>query len=123
MILQPLSGYLHHMHYMKHQRRGPVSYAHIAFGRSLMLLGVINGGLGLQLAGAGMKLVTAYAVVSAIMGVAYAGIKGITSFRKRKAAAVGGKGIKIPGSSGSKEPFSPKVEAHEMARRDGNARN
>lgn len=119
MLLQPVLGALHHSYYVKNQSRGPVSYAHIAYGRILMLLGVINGGLGLQLADAGMSLVTAYAVIAAIMGVLYVGIKGMTSFRKRKAGGnlESGKGLKLSSSDRSKEPFSPQGEQFEMPRR------
>lgn len=84
MVLQPVFGWLHHMHYVKNQARGPVSYAHIAYGRILMLLGVINGGLGLKLSSASDSLVVAYAVVSAIVGVLYIALKSFTSFRKRR---------------------------------------
>ncbi|KAI0398575.1 iron reductase domain protein [Xylariaceae sp. FL0594] len=68
---QPIGGYIHHLHYLKHQSRGAVSYGHIWYGRILILLGIINGGLGLQLARAPNNLIVAYAVVAAIIFVAY----------------------------------------------------
>lgn len=92
MVLQPVFGWLHHMHYVKNQARGPVSHAHIAYGRILMLLGIINGGLGLKLSNASDSLVVAYAVVSAIIAVLYIALKSFSSFRKRR--NVGGKGPK-----------------------------
>jgi hypothetical protein len=48
-----------------------VSYAHIGIGRIAIILGIVNGGLGLQLAGAQGSSVIAYAVVAAIMVLLY----------------------------------------------------
>ncbi|KAI1814697.1 iron reductase domain protein [Poronia punctata] len=69
--LQPIGGYLHHLYYLKHRSRGAISYAHIWYGRILMLEGIVNGGLGLKLAGAGRALVIAYSVIAAIISSAY----------------------------------------------------
>ncbi|KAI1119664.1 iron reductase domain protein [Nemania sp. NC0429] len=71
--VQPFGGYLHHRYYVKYQKRGLVSYGHIWYGRVLILLGIVNGGLGLQLAGASRSLVIAYSVVAAVIFTAYAG--------------------------------------------------
>ncbi|KAI1133174.1 iron reductase domain protein [Nemania abortiva] len=71
--VQPIGGYLHHLHYIKHQSRGLVSHGHIWYGRILMVLGIVNGGLGFQLAGANQTLVIAYSVVAAVIFAAYIG--------------------------------------------------
>jgi hypothetical protein len=71
LLAQPLSGFLHHRFFKKHGRRTTVSYAHIGIGRIAIILGMINGGLGLQLAGTQGSHVIAYAVVAAIMGLLY----------------------------------------------------
>jgi hypothetical protein len=71
LLAQPLSGFLHHRFFKKHGRRTTVSYAHIGIGRIAIILGMINGGLGLQLAGTQGSHVVAYAVVAAIMGLLY----------------------------------------------------
>lgn len=78
---------------MKHQKRGLVSYGHIWYGRILIVLGIINGGLGLQLAGAGRSLVIAYSVVAAVVFVAYVvgAVYGETK-RKRNGSLEGYKG-------------------------------
>ena len=60
-----------------------MSYFHIFWGRGLMALGVINGGLGLQVVGASTSIVVAYAVIAAIVFVVYVVTKLITSFRRR----------------------------------------
>ncbi|KAK1768357.1 hypothetical protein QBC33DRAFT_577423 [Phialemonium atrogriseum] len=74
-LLQPVLGYLHHRYYVNHESRGLVSYAHIWFGRVMMLLGVINGGLGLQLASSSNTFVITYSVVAAVMFLFYIFIK------------------------------------------------
>ncbi|KAK7943439.1 uncharacterized protein PG986_012552, partial [Apiospora aurea] len=96
MVLQPIGGYLHHMHYVKHQRRGAVSHVHIWYGRALMILGVINGGLGIELVrnngGGGTGLIVAYSVVAGVIGLLYIAVKGFTSFRKRRGGRLEGSG-------------------------------
>ncbi|KAJ8122013.1 hypothetical protein O1611_g9950 [Lasiodiplodia mahajangana] len=72
--VQPIGGYLHHLHYVKTQSRGLVSYGHIWYGRILIVLGIINGGLGLQLAGASQSFVIAYSVVAAVIFTVYVGV-------------------------------------------------
>ncbi|KAI0815900.1 iron reductase domain protein [Xylaria sp. FL0064] len=71
--VQPLGGYIHHLYFVKHQKRGLVSHGHIWYGRILIVLGIVNGGLGLQLAGAKQSLVIAYSVVAAVIFSAYIG--------------------------------------------------
>ncbi|KAJ2903805.1 hypothetical protein MKZ38_009279 [Zalerion maritima] len=84
MIFQPVFGWLHHLHYVKHQGRGAISYVHIWYGRVLMALGVINGGLGLKLANAGSGYKIAYAAVAGIMFVVYAIGKIAANMRKSR---------------------------------------
>ncbi|KAK3312690.1 integral membrane protein [Apodospora peruviana] len=49
-LLQPFIGYIHHRRYVRTQQRSNWSTIHVWFGRTLLLLGIVNGGLGLQLA-------------------------------------------------------------------------
>ena len=88
---------------MAHQSRGIVSYVHIWWGRLLMALGVINGGLGLSLAGASTALMAAYAAVAAIVFVCYVAAKGVGFLRARRR---GGKahGIKLAEVSDRSSP-------------------
>ncbi|KAK8131255.1 iron reductase domain protein [Apiospora sp. TS-2023a] len=94
MVLQPIGGSLHHMYYVKHQSRGIVSHVHIWYGRALMILGVINGGLGIELVrnsgGGGTGLIVAYSVVAGVIALLYIAVKGFTSFRKRRGGGSGG---------------------------------
>lgn len=71
LVIQPILGFLHHRQYVKHQKRGVVSHAHIWYGRILMILGIINGGLGLQLSGGPKSFIIAYSVIAGIVSVIY----------------------------------------------------
>jgi hypothetical protein len=91
MCLQPILGFLHHQHFLKHHNRGAVSYAHIFYGRSLMIIGIVNGGLGLQLANAPNQATIAYIVVTVALFLVYAVIS-INSEMKRLRASGNGNG-------------------------------
>ncbi|KAK3702182.1 hypothetical protein LTR37_015014 [Vermiconidia calcicola] len=72
LFFQPVFGYLHHRAYKSTQRRTLVSYIHVWVGRLAILLGMINGGLGIQLAGDVRRgYLVAYSVVAAIMGIVF----------------------------------------------------
>jgi sorbitol-specific phosphotransferase system component IIC len=71
MIAQPVLGWMHHRNYVKYQRRTTISHAHIWYGRGMMILGIVNGGLGLQLSGASTGLAIAYAVVGVLVSIIY----------------------------------------------------
>lgn len=72
LLVQPLAGWLHHRNFKKYGRRTAPSYAHIGIGRIAIILGMVNGGLGLQLAGnTNTGHVVGYAVVAAVFGLAY----------------------------------------------------
>ncbi|TLS27786.1 hypothetical protein PpBr36_00761 [Pyricularia pennisetigena] len=85
LLIQPALGYAHHRHYVKHQRRGAISYLHIIYGQMLMLLGLINGGLGLELVGVSNPIIVAYAIVSAFVFVVYAIVKIFLIYKARSA--------------------------------------
>ncbi|KAJ4321429.1 hypothetical protein N0V84_005351 [Fusarium piperis] len=67
MILQPVLGWLHHRNYVKYQKRTPISHGHLWYGRALMIISIINGGIGLQLASASTGLIVAYSVVGIVI--------------------------------------------------------
>lgn len=88
--IQPALGYFHHRQYLKTHGRGAVSYVHIWFGRILMLLGVINGGLGLQLSQERNSLVIAYSVVAGVIFACYLFAKAFAVLgRKNSTGSVG----------------------------------
>lgn len=86
LVIQPALGVAHHRYYVANQKRGVVSYAHIWYGRALMLVGVINGGLGLQLAVAADNLIIAYGVVAGVIFLIYTVTK-ILTFMRRKSGS------------------------------------
>lgn len=72
LTFQPFFGVAHHRVYRKIRRRTWSSYFHIWEGRIIILLGMINGGLGIRLAGGlSTGYITAYGVVAGVMGLAY----------------------------------------------------
>jgi hypothetical protein len=86
LAVQPFLGYFHHRHFLKHRGRGVISHIHIWYGRVLMALGIVTGGLGLALAGETFDgaFAIAYTVVAAVLGVAYiaAAVWGIVKRRR-----------------------------------------
>ena len=88
LLVQPLLGFLHHRLFKKYGHRTFWSYAHLFHGRVAILLGMVNGGLGIQLAGtASMGAKIAYAVVAAIMGIAYISAIVVGELRRRRPGA------------------------------------
>ena len=85
-VLQPVGGYLHHLQYLKRGGRTVVSHAHIWYGRALMIMGVVNGGLGIRLAGGRRSLTIGYSVAAAVVAVIYLAAKGVGVARSRSRA-------------------------------------
>ncbi|KAI9663437.1 MAG: hypothetical protein M1829_006075 [Trizodia sp. TS-e1964] len=83
LVFQPFLGILHHRLYKKHQPRTWASYAHILWGRALLLLGMINGGLGLRLAENTTGGRIAYGVVAGVTGTTYLMVIVFTEFKNR----------------------------------------
>lgn len=71
LLIQPLLGYIHHRQFKRYQRRKVASHLHLWDGRIAIVLGIVNGGLGLRLAGASETLKLAYTIVAAITGGAW----------------------------------------------------
>ena len=101
MVLQPALGLLHHRHYLKYRARSAVSYAHIWYGRLLLFLGVVNGGIGLRAAGAPSTFTIAYAVIAAVSGVAYIASALVGGMRKGRREEGIKQGASSPTSNGS----------------------
>ncbi|KAI8962285.1 putative iron reductase domain protein [Daldinia sp. FL1419] len=71
MAIQPVLGWLHHKHYVKHHSRGLISHAHIWYGRALIIAGIVNGGLGLAAAGASRRVFIVYIFFAVFIYTAY----------------------------------------------------
>ncbi|KAL5094544.1 hypothetical protein Trisim1_007129 [Trichoderma cf. simile WF8] len=69
--LQPLFGLIHHINYLKTQKRGFFGHLHCWYGRALMIIGIVNGGLGLQLGNAPTRYIIAYSVVAGVTTLIY----------------------------------------------------
>lgn len=89
LLAQPILGVVHHKMFKKHGKRTVWSQVHIWLGRIIIPLGMINGGLGLELAANASTdgHVIAYAVCAAVMGVAYIVAIVLGERKRRKAAA------------------------------------
>ena len=83
-VLQPIGGYVHHLQYLKRGGRTAVSHTHIWYGRALMIMGVVNGGLGIRLAGGRRSLTIGYSVAAGVVAVIYLAAKGVGVVRARR---------------------------------------
>ena len=91
LLFQPVLGLIQHLRHRKYGRRTVFGHLHRWLGRILILLGIINGGLGLQVSGeigsdeVPKWSVIAYSVVAGIIGIFYiAFVSGVGTFRRRK---------------------------------------
>lgn len=71
MILQPFFGVIHHRRFLRTGKRTRWTSLHVWYGRLLIVLGIINGGLGLQLAANTRAGEIAYGVIGGVVGLAY----------------------------------------------------
>lgn len=71
LFFMPIIGVIHHKMYARVHRRTLWSYGHIFTGRAAIVLGMVNGGLGLQLSGASRSSTIAYGVTAGVMGLIY----------------------------------------------------
>ncbi|KAL6707287.1 hypothetical protein ACN47E_004275 [Coniothyrium glycines] len=88
MLFQPLFGWLHHKRFLIIGARSISSYSHIWIGRIAIILGMINGGLGMKLASVSTAYIIVYSVFAGVLGVAYlAAIVWGEMMRKRRPAS------------------------------------
>ncbi|KAI9927302.1 hypothetical protein ASPWEDRAFT_177763 [Aspergillus wentii DTO 134E9] len=94
-FLQPLMGFLQHLHFRQTGEKSFFSYSHRWFGRIMIILGVFNGGLGFRLAGFGSpgtprSAMIAYSVISGVVGLTYLAVHAFTTWRSGKGAELSG---------------------------------
>ena len=87
-LFQPALGLLQHHHFRKTGGKGIFAYLHRWLGRSMMILGVINFGLGFQLTGwrdpfAPRGAVITCSVVSGVVALVYVTILFLARMKKR----------------------------------------
>ncbi|KAJ4393941.1 hypothetical protein N0V93_003158 [Gnomoniopsis smithogilvyi] len=92
LLVQPVLGWIHHRQFKIHQRRTVVSYLHLLNGRLLIILGIVNGGLGLKVSRASDMVKLAYTIVAAILGGAWLVITVLSEVRKSKGKDIWGTG-------------------------------
>lgn len=86
--IQPILGFLHHLQYRRQGKRGIFGHVHIWYGRATIIIGMVNGGLGLQLTGASNVYVIVYSVAAGVSALSYAGYsiaKPLTNPKKNEA--------------------------------------
>lgn len=102
---------MHHFIYKSRHIRTFWATAHVWYGRVVITLGIINGGLGLRLSGNTVKGEIAYGVIAGVMWAVWMAVAALSYFRRhsdrRGVAETGGKaagGISPShGSQGSQE--------------------
>ncbi|GAD98405.1 conserved hypothetical protein [Paecilomyces variotii No. 5] len=68
-LLQWFVGFWHHRLYKKLQHPTHYGVVHRHFGRGVIILAIVNGGIGLTWSSATTKMVLAYAIIVAVLGV------------------------------------------------------
>ena len=91
-LFQPAMGFLQHRYFRKTGGKSVFAYLHRWLGRCLIILGVINAGLGFRLTGIGLPIaplgaVIAYSVVAGIIGLGYALIVVLFPLKKRRTSS------------------------------------
>jgi hypothetical protein len=86
LFFQPILGLIHHSQFKKLRRRQVWSHLHLWNGRIMIPLGIINGGLGLRMAGASNGIKTAYGAVAGVLGGLWLLVAIFSEVRRRKAA-------------------------------------
>jgi hypothetical protein len=71
MTLQPFIGIFHHLLYKKHERSTWYGLLHRILGRTTLIMGAINVGLGLQLGRANVVRTVIYSIITAFFFGAY----------------------------------------------------
>lgn len=86
--IQPLTGWLHHAAFKRTGGgRTLWSYAHMFWGIPLISLGAINGGFGLQLAGASQTYVIVYAVFASLIWVVWMAVSVFAQIKRSRRGA------------------------------------
>ena len=73
LFVQAALGHLHHAEFQRTKKRSGWSYAHIWIGRTVIVLAIINGGIGLSpsLADASSGQIAAYSIVALLVAITY----------------------------------------------------
>ncbi|KAH6698973.1 hypothetical protein BKA61DRAFT_530202 [Leptodontidium sp. MPI-SDFR-AT-0119] len=83
LLIQPVTGLTHHLLYKRVGRPNGATYPHIWWGRAVITLGIINGGLGLRLSANTKTGEIAYGVVAGIMWFTWMAVIALAFMRSR----------------------------------------
>jgi hypothetical protein len=83
LFLQPFLGLGHHLLFKRQGGPNVLTIPHVWWGRILITLGMINGGLGLQLKEESMAITIAYGVVAGVVWVTWMGLNLLSYMRNR----------------------------------------
>lgn len=73
-LIQPIFGWMHHLGYAKTGARTWWTHAHVWFGRAILILAIVNGGVGIQYANNAVPAEKGYGVVAGLVGLTYIGV-------------------------------------------------
>lgn len=80
-MIQPALGLLHHRYYVRKKPQAALRYGHIWYGRLLMAIGLVNGGLGMKLSRASAPIVIGYGVAIGVIFLLYLAVVAIKGYR------------------------------------------
>lgn len=83
MVVQPVLGWVHHVMFLSTRRPTWVGTVHVWLGRLTMMLGIINGGLGLSDADNAWPSEIAYIVLAGVSFTVYLLLLGLVAYRDR----------------------------------------
>lgn len=86
LLAQPITGLAHHLLYKRVGRPNAATYPHVWWGRIIITLGIINGGLGLKLSDNTRKGEIAYGVVAGVFWLVWMGVIVLAFMRSRHKA-------------------------------------
>ncbi|KAG4416644.1 hypothetical protein IFR04_010224 [Cadophora malorum] len=92
LLIQPVTGLTHHLLYKRVGRPNAATYPHIWWGRAIITLGIINGGLGLKLSANTKSGEIAYGVVAGVMWCIWMAVILIAFLRSRNPRSETGDG-------------------------------
>ena len=122
LLIQPILGLVHHYIYKRQHARTLWATTHVWFGRIVITLGIVNGGLGLKLSDNTSKGGIAYGIVAVVIWLAWMSVAVNAhlkqSKRSKRGVGVGETGEKATGPSGG-SPSSSRGSG----RREGRSRS
>ncbi|KAK2799360.1 hypothetical protein FQN50_008519 [Emmonsiellopsis sp. PD_5] len=97
---QPALGLMHHLNYVKTHEGSVMGVVHRWGGRVMLVLGIVNGGLGFMFAGIGTEGVpvagvAVYSAIAGFMGVVYVGLVAWKRGRKKVGGTENGHAAKM----------------------------